>query len=355
MALHTRTAAAIGVGVVGLLAAAVCVASAPAATPEFKAPFSWTLSAPLIAPRDLAGEQGFAVKDPTVVFFEGRWHVFMTVRYATPPVRTEYLSFDTWENADQAPRHTLKWHDRYFCAPQVFYFRPHKKWYVVYQVAQPDRKLKLQPAYATSDKIGDPASWSPGHLFFPDADPQGVSRWIDFWVVCDDKRAYLFFTSNDGNMWRMWTPIEKFPEGFDHRELALKGDIFEASHTYRLLGQDKYLTVIEAIGKEPQSKDRRYYQAYTADRLDGVWQPLAASEDKPFAGAANVRQPQPPWADNISHGELIRAGCDETMTVDPAHLEFLIQGVNNSAKGDKGYGGIPWRLGLLKLVSDAGK
>jgi hypothetical protein len=43
------------------------------------------------------------------------------------------------------------------------------------------------------------------------------------------------------------------------------------------------------------------------------------------------------------------------MTVDPAHLEFLIQGVNNSAKGDKGYGGIPWRLGLLKLVSDAGK
>jgi endo-1,4-beta-xylanase len=62
---------------------------------------------------------------------------------------------------------------------------------------------------------------------------------------------------------------------------------------------------------------------------------------------ANVRQPDPAWADNISHGELLRAGCDETMTVDPADLRFLIQGVNNSAKGSGGYGMIPWRLGLL--------
>jgi hypothetical protein len=46
----------------------------------------------------------------------------------------------------------------------------------------------------------------------------------------------------------------------------------------------------------------------------------------------------------------LRAGCDETLTVDPAKLQFLIQGVNNDAKGNQGYGGIPWRLGLLTLT-----
>jgi len=325
--------------------ASVALGAAVAAAPQFKPPFAWTLSPPLISPGDRPENPCISVKDPTVVFAEGRWHVFMTVRSRQPPVHVEYVAFEKWEDADKAPRHVFKWHDRYFCAPQVFYFRPHKKWYLIYQVGEPSRKLQLQPAYATTGKIADPASWSPGKLFFPEADPKGVSRWIDFWVICDDKRAYLFFTSNDGRMWRMWTPIEKFPDGFDHCELALRADIFEAAHTYRLAGQEKYLTVVEAQGRE----GRRYYKAYTADRLDGAWQPLADAEDRPFAGAANVRQPDPPWADNISHGELLRAAGDETLPVDPAGLKFLIQGVNNSAKGDKGYGGIPWRLGLLTL------
>jgi hypothetical protein len=331
-----------GIGI-GLAAAGILLGAAAA---ELRAPFAWTLSPPLITPAGGAGGPRVAVKDPTAVFFEGRWHVFMTVRRAETPVGMEYVSFEKWEIADQAPRHALKWHDRYFCAPQVFYFRPHKRWYLVYQVGQPERKLQLQPAYATTEKIADPDSWAPGKLFFPEADPKGVSRWIDFWVICDDQRAYLFFTSNNGNLWRMWTPIERFPEGFDHCELALRADIFEAAHVYRLPGQEKYLTLVEAQGKQ----GRRYYTAYTADRLDGQWTPLADTEDRPFAGAANVRRPGPPWADNISHGELLRAGCDETLLVDPANLRFLIQGVNNDAKGDKGYGGIPWRLGLLTLT-----
>jgi len=332
-------------GVLAVVIVAGAVAGGMAAAGDLKAPFAWTLSAPLIAPATRPDGPCVAVKDPTVVFFEGKWHVFMTVRRAAPPVGMEYVSFEKWEDTDKAPRHVLGWHDRYNCAPQVFYFRPHKKWYLVYQWGNPDRKL-MQPAYATTGKISDPASWSPGHLFFPDADPKGVSKWLDFWVICDAQRAYLFFTSLDGRLWRMWTPIEKFPDGFDHCELALQADIFEAAHIYRLLGQEKYLAIIEAQGKA----GRRYYKAYTADRLDAAWLPLADTEDRPFAGAANVRQPESPWADNISHGELLRAGCDETLTVDPAKLQFLIQGVNNDAKGNQGYGGIPWRLGLLTLT-----
>ena len=333
----------------GALAIAGAAIGGAVVAAELKAPFSWTLSPPLITAVDRPEDAYVSVKDPTVVFHEGQWHVFLTVRSAQPPVHIEYVSFDKWENANKAPRHILRWHDRYFCAPQVFCFRPHKKWYLVYQVGAPNRQVKLQPAFATTGNIADPASWSPGKLFFPETDPKGAPTWIDFWVICDAERAYLYFTSLNGKMWRMWTPIERFPEGFDHLELALQADIFEASHTYRLLGQNKYLTIVEAQGKE----GRRYYKAYTADRLDGQWKPLADAEDRPFAGAANVRQPDPPWADNISHGELIRTGVDETMTVDPAGLRFLIQGVMNGAKGDKGYGGIPWRLGILTLAPAA--
>jgi len=312
-------------------------------SPEPIPPFVWNLSAPVLSPVERPDDPCFSVKDPTVVRYGGKWHVFCTIRSKVRTHQIEYVSFDRWEDANRAPRHLLRCREGYFCAPQVFYFRPHKKWYLVYQVAEPDRGLKLQPAYSTTDNITDPNSWSPARLFFPKEDPKGVKQWIDFWVVCDAQRAYLFFTSLNGRMWRMWTPLEKFPQGFDHCELALQADIFEASHTYRLAGQNRYLTVVEAQGKT----GRRYYKAYAADRLDGEWRPLADTEERPFAGAANVRQAEPLWADNISHGELIRAGYDEMLTVDPANLQFLVQAVTDARKAGKVYGEIPWQLGLL--------
>ena len=311
---------------------------------ELKAPFAWTLSRPLVSPLEgeREGQTDFSAKDPTIVRHDGRWHLFITVRGRERSHRIDTVSFGRWEQANTAKRHTLRCRPAYFCAPQVFYFRPHKKWYLVFQTGEPTRKLRLQPAYSTTDDIGDPTSWSPAKLLFPDADPKGVRRWIDFWIICDGRRAYLFFTSLNGRMWRMWTPIEQFPHGFDHCELALRADIFEASHTYRLLGLDQYLTVVEA-----QGHGRRYYKAYLADRLDGAWRPLADTWERPFAGKVNVRQPDPPWADNISHGELLRAGHDETLTVDPASLRFLIQGVAQRRKAGKKYGEIPWQLGIL--------
>jgi hypothetical protein len=289
------------------------------------------------------------VKDPSVVYYQGRWHLFCTVRGAVHTHQIEYVSFAEWQQAQAAPRYRLACREGYFCAPQVFYFRPHRKWYLIYQVAEPQRRLKLQPAFSTTEDLSDPASWSPAQLFFPTIDPPQVSRWIDFWVICDDQRAYLFFTSLDGRLCRMWTLLTRFPYGFDHCELALQGDFLEASHTYRLLGEHGYLTIVEAERHHPPV-GQRYYKAYLAETLDGPWQPLAATEEQPFAAASNVRQPPQPWADNVSHGELIRAGCDETMPVDPANLQFLIQGVTEERKAGKKYGEIPWQLGLLRLV-----
>jgi len=318
-------------------------------TPQgFKAPAAWELSPPLIAPVERPEDPYVSVKDPSVVFHNGRWHVFMTIRpVGTTPI--EYACFDTWENAHRAPRHVLALREKYFCAPQVFYFRPHKKWYLVYQVGEPKRRVKHQPAYSTTATIEDPASWTESQLFFPDDDPPSRQvAGLDYWIICDDEKAYLFYTSLNGQMWRMWTWLKDFPSGFDHCELALQADIFEASHTYRLKGMSHYLTVVEA-----GQAGRRYYKAYLADRLDGTWTPLADTEARPFAGAANVRPAQGAtlWTDNISHGELLRDGIDETMTVDPNHLRFLIQGVLQKDKPGV-YGKIPWRIGMLTPVRE---
>jgi hypothetical protein len=126
--------------------------------------------------------------------------------------------------------------------------------------------------------------------------------------------------------------------------VALQADIFEASHTYRLKGMDKYLTIVEA-----QADARRYYKAYVADRLEGTWRGLADSRSKPFAAFSNVVQGKE-WTTNISHGELLRTGADETMEIDPADVRFLFQGASDPEYRGNPYGKIPWRLGILEMA-----
>jgi len=304
--------------------------------------FRWLLGPPVLSPVERREDLCFSVKDPSIIRYNGRWHLFCTIRSKKRTHQIEYLSFTDWKDADSVPRHILKLTNGYFCAPEVFFFRPQGKWYLIYQVIERSRKPALQPAFSTSDDVGNPESWTKPALLF-EKQPANVRHWIDFWVICTDEKAYLFFTSNDGRMWRSETSLGDFPHGWSRPVVALRADIFEASHTYRLKGLNKYLTIVEA-----RARGRRYYKAYIADHLDGRWRPLAASLAKPFAGLANVRQVGPHWTDSFSHGELIREGFDERLTVDPANLRFLFQGVSDREKAGKKYGEIPWRLGLLE-------
>ena len=116
---------------------------------------------------------------------------------------------------------------------------------------------------------------------------------------------------------------------------------------YRLKGRDKFLTLIEAQG----GHGWRYYKSYLADRLEGPWKPLAATKDQAFASMRNVDHPSERWTDSISHGELLRAGYDERLEVDPERLRFLYQGVLDHSRRGKPYGQIPWRLGILEPMS----
>ena len=304
--------------------------------------FQWRVSRPLVEPPRRPGDLRYSVKDPSVVYYQGRLHLFCTLRGKERSHQVEYLTFEDWEEAGRAKRHLLTMHDGFFCAPQVFYFRPQRKWYLICQASDESWEPKYGAAYATTDDLADPASWSPlkplGHR-----QADGKSG-LDFWVICDDAKAHLFFTTLDGRMWREATALADFPTGWSEPVLAIRGDVFEASHTYKLQGTDKYLTLIEAQG----GHGWRYYKAYLADRLDGEWTPLAATRDDCFASMANTRPPGDRWTDSISHGELLRAGYDQRLEVDPQNLRFLFQGVTDQARRGKKYGEIPWRLGMLE-------
>jgi hypothetical protein len=321
------------------------LAALPLAAEESALPsrYEWTAGPPLFAAAVSDTDLYYSIKDPTVVRHNDRWHLFCTVRGKQRSHQIEYLSFADWKDLPGAKRQMLNLHDGYFCAPQVFYFTPHKKWYMVYQTADKDRRPRMQPAWTTNEDIADARSWTKPKLLF-EADPK-VEAWIDFWVICDAKKAHLFFTSNNGKMWRSETAIERFPGGFDQPRMVLEGDIFEASHTYKVKDKEEYVTLIEAQG----NRGRRYYKAYVADALDGAWKPLAATRENPFAAIENVRFTGINWTTSISHGELIRGGIDERLEIDPKRLQFLYQGVNDAGRESNPYGQIPWMLGILEL------
>ena len=306
--------------------------------------FQWQASGPLIdVGRGVgAADPHVAFKDPSIVFHEGRWHLFGTLRKKSGTVCMQYLNFTDWSKANAAPRKEISFTDKYHCAPQVFYFTPHRRWYLIYQLANPARTPAFGPNFSTTTNLADATSWSmpqPMVINAPDK-----PKWLDFWVICDAEKAHLFYTSLDGHMWRRETRLNDFPLGWSEQKLALKGDIFEASHTYKLKGRSEYLTIIEA-----QTSGRRYYKAYVADHLEGPWRGLADTLAKPFAARENVRQ-SPVWTASISHGELLRAGVDERLEIDPANLRFLFQGASEQDYRGTNYGGIPWRLGLLDAL-----
>jgi endo-1,4-beta-xylanase len=53
------------------------------------------------------------------------------------------------------------------------------------------------------------------------------------------------------------------------------------------------------------------------------------------------------WTDEVSHGELLRAGYDERLEVTAHPVQFLIQGLE-AAQHQGEYPSLPWRLGLLR-------
>jgi enterochelin esterase-like enzyme len=326
------------------LAGAAGSAKVEPLTAPFATPLSWISSDILVSPVSDETHTIVSVKDPTIVRYNDLWHIYATV-YSTS-ARTwsmVYLNFKEWSDAPKAKLTFIDVNPNltgYHCAPHLFYFRPHKKWYLVFQ--------SQQPQYCTTDDLARPETWSKPQDFFA-VKPEGAPRlWIDYWVICDDTHAYLYFTGDNGRVYRSRTTIEDFPKGMSNPEICIeetRDTVFEASMTYKIKGTTCYLTLVEALSPV------RYYRAWIADSLNGEWKPIpgATTWEQPFAGINNVTFAEgvAPWTRDISHGELIRDGYDETMTIDPSNLKLLYQGRDPESGGD--YSLLPYRLGLLTL------
>ena len=334
----------------------VLMANVVAAQIPLDGRFVWRVGAPLLsidAKRlpESEGHPWIAVKDPSVVRFDDRWHLFCTLRknkQGDGRIRIGYLSFDNWNEAKNSDWAVLKLTLGYHGAPQILWFQPHRKWYLIYQAEDRTRGLNYGPCFSTNDDITKPDNWTrPEPLYVV---PEGEKAGLDFWVICDDAKAFLFFTSLDGRMWRAETSLGSFPNrGWSKPEVALKADIFEASHTYKVDGQDRYVTVVEAQGNR-----RRYFKAFQAKSLDGEWRPIAATADKPLVSPKNVVNQDDSWATSYSHGEFIRTGYDQKLVINPKNLQLLFQGANDDEYRNRNYGQIPWRLGLLKSETPSG-
>ncbi|SOD62795.1 Glycosyl hydrolase family 62 [Streptomyces zhaozhouensis] len=321
-------------------------AAAPTVEPRAELPttFQWSSTGPLISPH--SGLGSVAAKDPSVVQDQdGRWHVFFTRVDTAGDWGLAHTSFTDWSQAGAGAQTDLEASSAigggYRAAPHAFYFAPHDEWYLVYQTGL--------PSFSTTTDINDPGSWSAPRNFMdsvPDVVEENIGNgnWLDFFVICDDSMCYLFSADDNGHVYRSETTLADFPNGFGNTRIVLEdsgNNLFEGGAVYQVGDTDTYLLLWEAIG----SDGRRWYRSFTAEGLDGQWQPLADTQDNPFARSNNVSfENGDAWTQDISHGELLRTTPDQTMAIDPCDIRLLYQGLDPSAGGE--YSQLPYRLGL---------
>lgn len=298
----------------------------------------WTSTGAILPPR--AGEA--SIKDPSIVYYNNRYHVFATAwnTSGSGNYRSVYTSFTDFNNLGSATWQTFAPGGSSTVAPQVFYFRPQNRWYIFTQ----------WPAkYTTSTNIADPNSWSAPTTLWPGNNTHGGA--LDYFVICNETRCYLYFFKDDGVMYYVSTPIGNFPN-FDVNQVrnanvpgtGAQNILFEAGNVYRIKGSDQYLLQVEGWGA---AESRRLYRSWTSTSLDGPWIAHKTTENDPFAGINNVTFPGGQWTQQISHGEMIRDGYDERMILDTCNMQFLYQGVNLSGYTGS-YDARPYRLGLLR-------
>ena len=100
-------------------------AGSAAAAPALTGPFNWVDRGPVVRPHVDQTRKVVSIKDPSPVFYEGRWHIYAT--YAREEGEKGgrwgmvYLNFTDWADADKAERIVLDRFPqfaRYACAPQ---------------------------------------------------------------------------------------------------------------------------------------------------------------------------------------------------------------------------------------------
>ena len=297
----------------------------------------WCVSASVLQPGVPGAFDEVAVKDPSVVYFEGNWHLFYTAR-SQGQYSIGYTAAATLEKLNTATRYELhQLHGNtssYAAAPQVFFFTPKRLWCLIYQT----KDSNYQPVIATTTTIAEPASWSAP---IPLVEKQDSAKWIDFWVLCDKEIAYLFYTRNHQDVCVMTTGIADFPSGFSDAKTVFS-PVHEAVHVYKVKGKMEYHMICEFRDDE----DIRHFGLATASHPLGPWE----MTDECYAVGRQMIYPESisRWTEEISHGEAIRTGYDQQLEYDPSETRLLIQGLPEGAHTGP-YEMLPWWLGVIEL------
>jgi hypothetical protein len=304
----------------------------------------WQSSGILVNIKPDASHKIVSVKDPTIQKYNDKYLIYCTVYNTSNSTWSmQFIQFDDFSRAnEQTPffMDQVPGFSGYKCAPELFYFGPAKLWYLIWQ--------QQDPAYSTTTTPDNPRSWSTPKPFFTGGMPNKPNLPIDYWPVADDKNFYIFFTGDDGKVYRIKTTLDKFPSGFGSpvvvKTLATS-IIFEGSSHYKVKGTaNTYLHLVEGMGSTG-----RYFSAWTSEGLEGAWKDYKVGQTVPFARSNNVSYASgaTDWTDDVSHGELLRSNPNQTQEIDPCNLQLLYQGMAPGSGG--AYEKLPYRLGLLTL------
>ena len=329
----------------------------------------WKVSKPILEKGGKDAFDNVAVKDPSIISFDGKCHVFYTSKKFENNkygVGCGYLVANSIDDLANAKRYNLcKILDANIIAPQVFYFAPQKLWYMFAHRYRHDEKPNLMPIVLTNPDINNINGWSK-----PKDLQTGKSNdkfWIDFWVICDDAKAHLFYADQKGSVLRMECPLENFPDGFANskEEVALtvtgedeigKWIMFEAEHVFYAKKQNLFLIQLECgyfdkFHNHPGDARNRFFIGMVAEKLEGPWRRIENSENEFFAEAKNLFNEDGTKSkySQVSHPEFIRSGYDQKLEIDDLdNLRILIQSFDSSnTPDDYDYNELPWELAVM--------
>jgi len=340
----------------------------------------WTVRGTILEPGAPGTFDELAVKDPTIVYYGGKFHMFYTgkasyeTRDSLPYLSKNgsglgYVAASSLEGLNDAKRYDMgRITGSVLVAPQLFYFEPQGLWYLIAQTVV-EGKPNLMPVFLTNPELEDVHGWSAPGIIETGKSDNGF--WIDFWVICDERNAHLFYTDHRGSLFRFECPLDQFPHGFGDEEeetvLTVRGEnsqgrwrMHEASHIYYVREHDHYLNIMEAVYPHPTRKNywdsrNRFLFGMVAEKLVGPWTRIEPGMNDFLGDPSTLCGPEGtpvPW-DQMSHPELIRSGCDQRLEIENYDLQLVFQAFDADTTGpDYDYNFLPWRLLLAGNRSD---